>query len=158
MKPNNKQITKSVTINAEPALIWKTLTNPDLMRKWIGDEEMEIEIFTNWQIGKPIITKGFHHVRFENTGTVLKFETNRILSYNYLSSISRLPDVPESYTIIEFQLEPVNNQTLLTVSITNFPTETIFKHLNLYWGTTLEIIKKQIENGELKPKQPAKQN
>lgn len=106
---------------------------------------MKIEIFTDWQIGKPIITKGFHHVKFENTGTVLKFEPNKVLSYNYLSSISNLPDEPESYTTIEFRLEPKSNQTLLKVCVSNFPTETIFKHLDFYWNTTLEIIKKQIE-------------
>jgi hypothetical protein len=29
----------------------------------------------------------------------------------------------------------------------NFPTESIFKHLNLYWKTTMQIIKRTAEEG-----------
>lgn len=38
----------------------------------IGEPEMGIEIITNWQVGSPIVIKGFHHKKFENKGTVLQ--------------------------------------------------------------------------------------
>ena len=111
------------------------------MKQWMGDAEMEIDIQTTWQVNSPIVISGFHHLKFENKGTVLQFEPGQALKYNFLSSISRLPDIPENYTIIGFTLSPADNQTALTLVITNFPTETIYLHLDFYWRTTIELIK-----------------
>lgn len=115
------------------------------MKQWMGDAAMEIDIQTNWQVNSPIVISGFHHLKFENKGTVLQFEPEKVLRYNILNSLSRLPDTPENYTIFEFTLSPTNNQTSLTLVITNFPTETIYRHLDFYWCTTIELIKKLIE-------------
>jgi uncharacterized protein YndB with AHSA1/START domain len=81
------------TINAPPSQVWRALTDPDLMRLWMGEPEMRVEI-----------VKAHHHVDFENKGTVLHFEPNSILRYSHLSSLSRLPDKSENYTVIEFGL------------------------------------------------------
>ncbi len=113
----------------------------------MGEPGMNIEVHTNWQISTPIIIRGFHHVKFENKGTVLKFDKYSRLSYTHLSSLSQLADLPESYSIIEFILTPVDGQTSLTLNITNFPTESIRKHLEFYWRTTIFKIK---ESAELK--------
>lgn len=140
----NKTIHKTVHIHAPASKIWQALTDPSMMKKWIG--ETEITIVTDWQVGSPIAMRGkLHGVRFENRGTVLQYEHEKILQYTHLSSISRLPDQPESYSILEFRLTPLEDQTSLTLMITNFPTETIYKHLAFYWNVTLEIIKKMVE-------------
>lgn len=136
---------KTIIINALPLAVWDTLTNPDRMKQWMGEPEMEIEVSTNWHIGHPIVIRGFHHLPFENKGTILQCEHSKVLKYNYLSSISELPDIPENYTVIEFRLLPLKEQTSLTLTLSNFPTESIFKHVDFYWGTTMEIIKKSIE-------------
>lgn len=135
------QILKTITINAPTEIVWQNLTLPALMKKWIGEPEMQIEISTNWQIGSLINITGFHHVHFQNTGTVLQFKPHQTIQYSHLSSVSKLPNTPESYTIITFQLKPKGQLTQLTVQINNFPTESIFKHLNFYWETTIHIIK-----------------
>lgn len=137
----------NVTINSEPAAVWLALTDPELMIKWMGDPEMEIEVRTDWGINTPILIRGFHHVKFENKGIVLKYEREKRLSYTHLSSISRLPDRQENYSILEFILTPAANQTMLTVNIENFPTESIRKHLEFYWRATIVIIKENVENG-----------
>ena len=139
------QIEKTIHIKASPPIVWHALTNPDIMKQWMGEPEMEIEIITNWRVGSPIVIKGFHHVKFENTGTIWQFEPDKILKYDYLSSISHLPDKPENHTIIEFRLKPYQNQTSLTLILSNFPTESIFKHINFYWTTTIETLKNWIE-------------
>ncbi len=136
---------KSITIQAPAASVWHALTNPEWMKRWMGEPEMEIEITTDWQVGNSILVKGFHHAWFENRGIVLAAEPGRLLRYTQLSSLSHLPEQPESYTVIEFQLFPSDNRTLLTLAISNFPTETIFKHLEFYWGATLEILKELVE-------------
>lgn len=138
-------ITNTTTINASTFTVWRNLTEPELMRKWMAEQEMNIEVITDWTVGSVIVIKGFHHIEFQNRGRVLRFEPGRLLQYNYLSSISRLADKPENYTSIEYGLVPSGNQTVLTVTVANFPTETIFKHLNFYWLSTPGILKDAIE-------------
>ena len=111
----------------------------------MADPEIKIEIHTNWKINEGILIRGFHHLRFENKGIVLSYDKEKKLSYSHLSSLSRLPDKPENYSILEFVLTPVDKQTLLTLFITNFPTETIRKHLEFYWRGTMVKIKKAAE-------------
>jgi uncharacterized protein YndB with AHSA1/START domain len=139
-------INKKVVIAAPVTAVWKSLTDIGSMKRWMGAPEMELEIATSWHIGSPITITGFHHVRFENKGVVLEYLPDRLMSYNFLSSISRLPYEPENHTILRFMLEAEDDHTSLSLTIRNFPTETIYHHLNFYWNTTLVMLKRHIEN------------
>jgi len=140
-------IENTVIINAPVHTVWDTLTQPNLMTQWMGGDTFQLNIQTSWQVNGPIIMTGFHHLPFENKGTVLQFEPGKVLSYSHLSSLSRLPDQPENYTVITFNLAPLQDQTSLTLTINNFPTETIYRHLDFYWRTTLMMLKKFTEEG-----------
>ena len=136
----------TVTINATPATVWFVLTDPKSMAAWMGDPGMKLEVETSWKIDSPIAIRGFHHIKFENKGTILKYDKEQVVSYSHLSSVSRLPDSIENYAVLEFILTPINNQTILAVTVTNFPTETIQKHLEFYWRGTVAKIKEYAEN------------
>ena len=141
---NGNIVSKTIYINAPTSVVWVTLTNPELMKKWMS--ETEIEILTDWSVGNPMLIRGIlHRVKFENKGVVLQYKPEKILQYTHLSSFSRLPDKPENYTILEFSLTPINDQTKLAFTASNFPTETIYKHFAFYWNVTLEILKRMIE-------------
>jgi len=141
---NGEIVSKTVHINAPTSVVWDALTDPELMKKWMS--ETEIDILTDWKIGSPIIVRGIlHRVKFENKGIVLQFEPEKVLQYTHLSSISRLPDKPENYTVLEFNLTPIDQQAKLAFTASNFPTEAIYKHFRFYWNVTLEIIKRMIE-------------
>ncbi len=112
----------------------------------MGDPELEIEVLTNWEVGSPIVIRGFHHSKFENKGIVLKYEKENRLIYTHLSSLSRLPDKQENHSTLEFILTPTANHTLLTLNIDNFATESIRKHLEFYWKATLNVIKEKVES------------
>ncbi len=136
--------TKAIIIEAPASKVWDALTNPELMKEWMY--ETEINISTDWRVGSPITIYGhLHRIKFENKGTVLKFEPERVLQYSHLSSLSRLADEPKNYSIFEFILTPRDNKTSLTLTLSNFPTESILKHLVFYWNVTLEILKRRIE-------------
>ena len=144
---SDKLFSKTIQINAPASRVWEALTIPDIMKKWMA--ETEIDILTDWKVGSPMIIRGrLHRIKFENRGVVLQFEPEKILQYTHLSSLSRLPDKPESYSVFEFRLAAVKNQTILTLTVSNFPTETIYKHLAFYWNVTLEILKRLIEKQE----------
>ena len=140
-----QRIEKTITINASSFVVWHTLTSQELIRQWMGEPEMEVEIVTDWKTGSPMVINGFHHVAFENKGTVLKFDPPHVLAYTSLSSLSRLPDRPENYSVIELRLAPAGEETHLTLLLSNFPTEAIFRHIDFYWTTTLQILKKVTE-------------
>jgi uncharacterized protein YndB with AHSA1/START domain len=130
---------KVVEINASRARVWQALTTPVLMKQWMMPDA-ELQILTDWSVGSPLIIRGkMNGKEFENTGAVLQFEPERVLRYSHLSSISRLPDRPESYTRIEFRLLPIEERTRLTLTISNFPTESIYHHLVFYWKSTIEV-------------------
>lgn len=137
--------TQTITIHAPAQLVWDNLTQPELMAQWMGEREMDIQIETDWVIGNPMVVRGFHHVRFESKGRVLVFKPTERLTYTHLSSLSRLLDAPENHTTLDFHLKSEGNATSLTLVASGFPTDAIFKHLQFYWGGTLEILKRHAE-------------
>lgn len=144
---DTKKFKKAITINASTSHVWHFLTTPELMKKWMISDDIEINISTDWKVGNPMTIRGnMSGKNFENNGTVLQFEPEKTLEYSHLSSTSRLPNQPESYSIIEFRLQPTEDLTILTLTVSNFPTESIYKHLSFYWNVTLEVLKKMIEN------------
>jgi uncharacterized protein YndB with AHSA1/START domain len=139
--PFPSTITKSITIKATPAVIWRVLTTPALIKEWISDDD--IETATTWQVGAPIIVSGKLHgtIPFENRGVVLHFEPEAILRYTAWSKLNRLPDVPENHAVIEFQLAPAEaDHTLLTL-ILNQMNDATYEHYNFYWNVALHQIK-----------------
>jgi uncharacterized protein YndB with AHSA1/START domain len=61
------------------------------------------------------------------------------------SSISRLPDTKENYSVNTFTVSLIEEKTHLKIEVENFPTETIYKHLNFYWQGTIILLKNLIE-------------
>ena len=135
----------TVAIHAPVGVVWNSLTHIESMQAWMGDPEMKVEVETQWNVGGPMVVRGFHHMPFENRGVVLKFEPQKTLSYTHLSSLSHLPDQPQSYTTFEFSLDPAGHDTSLTLVASHFPTLSIFKHLQFYWTGTLRVLKQHAE-------------
>ncbi|MDI3318581.1 SRPBCC domain-containing protein [Pinibacter soli] len=106
---------------------------------------MQLEVQCNWVVNEPIFIRGFNHVKFENKGVVLQFHKNSRLTYSHLSSLSRLADKQDNYSILDFILSNATDGTVLQLNITNFPTEVIRKHLEFYWRATVVKIKKMAE-------------
>ena len=139
---------KAVFINAPIHAVWNSLTVPELIQEWIDDSPIEIQ--TDWKVGSTITTSGnLHGIQFINSGTILELDPGIKLCYSFLSSLSNLPDTKESYCILEFNLIHEDKQTRLELTIRNFPDEVIRKHLELYWGPTVELIKQQTENRQI---------
>ncbi len=137
----DRLIDTSIFLDAPPSEVWRALTDPVLMAQWMAEPEMQLDIATDWQVGGPIVVTGRHHVRFENRGTVLRFEPYSALAYTHLSSVSRLSDVPRNRTTIEFGLTPLDSRaTSLHLRISGFPTESIYRHFDFYWRVTLPLL------------------
>jgi uncharacterized protein YndB with AHSA1/START domain len=136
---------KSVVLDAPPEQVWAALTTPQQMTEWMGHSQMQLEIITDWGVGAPFTLRGVLNGRFENTGTVLRFEPPAVLSYSHLSSHSQLPGEPDSYSVLEFRLTPLEPGSSLTLHVSGFPTEVIYKHLDFYWRGALDALKRHVE-------------
>ena len=144
-KPLTQTVNKTITINADAAKVWHVLTSTELMKQWMSVPDMEI--ITDWKVGNPFIIRGILHATYmENKGVVLQFDLEKILCYTHLSSLSQLPYEPGNYTVFEFVLTPTDQQTTLSLTISDFPTYSTYKHIFYYWNVTLELLKKFIEN------------
>lgn len=156
-----KTIDKQVWIAAPPVVVWRVLTEPAQIQRWLAEPQLGARIETTWQVGSPIVIRGVHHVPFEARGTVLFFEPPWRLGYSQLSSLSRLPDVPESYAQIVFVLRLTDRSTdggtQLQLTIQRCATAAIYKHLEFYWGTTLQLIKASAEEA-MAPAEPARKS
>jgi uncharacterized protein YndB with AHSA1/START domain len=141
---HTKYFSKSIHIEAPSSAVWNALTHPDKMTVWMT--ETEIDILTDWKVGSPIVIRGDKYwTPFENKGIVLVFDPEKILCYTHLSSLSHLPDLPASYVVFRFTLEPTDMGTTLMIDLSNFPTESVYKHLVFYWGVTLGVLKNYVE-------------
>jgi hypothetical protein len=85
-------------------------------------------------------------LNIKDKGTILDFNAEKTLRYDYWSGFSGLPDSPENYSIITFELAPNDNSTILTLTQTNFANETMYTHSENNWDATLDIMKKFAEN------------
>ena len=137
--------TKSVIIDAPVAEVWKTITVPVLMQKWLFDDKVKVTV--DWQVGGIITIEVLEHwVLSTASGKVLKIKPEKLLQYTQLSSLSRLPDEPKNHCVLEFDLTPIEkDKTQLNFTASNFPTESIHKHMVFYWFTTVDIIKESVE-------------
>lgn len=141
-------ISISLSMGAKLSTVWSVLTEPAMMRQWMGEDEMQIEIETTWKVNTPIVVRGVHHQPFVNDGIVLEYSREQRLTYNSRSSLSQLPAFSSSYSVIDFTLTPVADATQLTLTVSNFPTETIQQHLAFYWRGTMQKIKRVAEGEE----------
>ena len=134
----------SVVVDAGVDAVWRALTDPAEMAAWMGEPTLRIAVSADWRVGGAVVITGFHHAPFRNIGVVQVCDEPRHLQYTHRSSMSRLPDVPESDTIQDFQLVPREQKTSLTATFRHFPTFSIYKHLAFYWRGTLPILARHV--------------
>ncbi len=153
-------IEKQVWIAVSPVAVWQVLTDRAQIHRWLAEPQVAAQLETTWQVGSPIVIRGVHHVPFEARGTVQVCDPPTRLCYSQLSSLSGLPDVPESYAQIAFALRlldpATDGGTQLQLTIKRCATEAIYKHLEFYWGTTLRLIKAIAEEATAQPEQALK--
>jgi|SRR6185437_6880892 len=138
---SNTTIEKSIEINASPSKVWEILTSPELIKIWLSDTG--IEFISGFKVGRPVIFSGkWHGVMREDHGLILECEPEKIFKYSFWTKISRLPDIPENHTVIEFRLIARDGYTILNLTHSNLIADKAYEHSNYYWGITLSIIKK----------------
>lgn len=133
----------TIQINAPASRVWEALVDPELIKQYLFDTE----VTTDWKVGSPIIYKGMWEGKpFEDKGTILQIEPEALLVSTYWSAFSGLPDSPEHYQMVRYELNPNGGtHTNLTVIQDNIKSEEDVSRFEQNWSMTLDAIKKVIE-------------
>ena len=134
--------TASVEINAPVEKVWKAITNPNLIKKYM----FGTEILSDWKEGGPISWKGIWKGRsYEDKGMILKKVPLKTLVVTHFSPLSGLPDTPENYHTLIYSLTPSGNSTILKLSRDNNPDERSRDYSQKNWEEMLKNLKNTLE-------------
>jgi len=135
--------TKSTTIDTTPEKVWQALTTPEIVKQYM----FGAEVVSDWQKDSPIMYKGeWEGKPYEDKGTILAIEPNKLLKATYFSALSGLEDKAENYNIVTYELlSEVDGATKLIVTQTNNPTQEAANRAEKNWSMTLDTIKSLLE-------------
>lgn len=140
---SSKKIEKERHIEAPAKTVWEILTHPDKMKDWLYGTRVKSE----WEPGSAItFSFTWNNRQYRDKGTVLQYKPEKIFSYNYWSELSGIPDQPENYSVITFELSTDGGGTLLKLTHANFANETMYQHSERNWEEALDTIKSICEN------------
>lgn len=135
----------TVTVAAPRRAVWKVLTSdgahPEIM--------FGAEIRSDWRLGSPITWSGEWQGRaFEDHGRVIELEDReepwRIV-LTHFSPLSGLPDDPENYHTLRFELDETPDGTVVTLDQDNNPTREAALHAQENWVRMLAGVKRVAE-------------
>ena len=109
-----------INIHAPAGLVWDALTNPNQTKKYM----FGCEALSDWKEGSALIWKGnFNGVELVAVkGNIVKIRQDRFLSYTTIDPNSNLPDLPQNYLTVTYELEEKDGGTQLTVSQGDYST------------------------------------
>jgi uncharacterized protein YndB with AHSA1/START domain len=132
----------TTTINAPASRVWNAITNPELIRKYLFDTE----VISDWKVGSPILYKGeWQGQAFEDKGEILDIQPEKLFVSTHWSPLSGVPDLPENYHTVTYQLSERNGKTEVTIAQDNNSSEEEKEHSEQNWKAVLEGLKKLVE-------------
>jgi uncharacterized protein YndB with AHSA1/START domain len=134
---------KSVTIQATRQEVWNALTEPEKVKQYLHGTEMS----TDWKEGSLIRWRGEWKGRpYEDKGTVLAVEPQKLLRYTHWSPMGGSEDKPENYHTVTYELAGEEGKTTLTLTQDNNASqEEADKMANDNWGPVLNGLKETVE-------------
>ncbi|MEO8882800.1 MAG: SRPBCC domain-containing protein [Devosia sp.] len=134
-------INLSTEIAASPAQVWKALTDPKLIKSYMMGATVE----TDWEVGHPITWSGdYQGNAYVDKGEVKAFEPQKRLSVTHWSPLSKLPDTPDNYHTLTYDLLPAGKATNVTLTQQNL-TGVSAEQARKNWQPMLDGLKRTAE-------------
>ena len=113
-------VRNTITIQAPAARVWDAMTNPAQTKKYM----FGCEALSDWKEGSPLIWKGnFNGVELVAVkGTVLGIRPGKFLAYTTIDPNSTIPDTPDNYLTVTYELAEEDGHTLLTATQGDYST------------------------------------
>jgi len=107
-----KTTDSTVKILAPAKKVWLALTSPGLVKQW----QYGSDLLTTWEVGAPIVFRNeWNGQVFEQKGTVLEFSPESRLKYSLFFPRPGVPDIPENYFVMTYELAESDGTTSLLV-------------------------------------------
>ncbi len=140
----NKELVAKASISIKVPIFkaWAALVDPEMIKQYM----FGAEVISDWKEGGFIVWKGVWEGKaYEDKGVILKLNPHKLLQYTHFSPLAGLPETPENYHTVTYELSEEGSHTLLVLSQDNNPTEKDRDHSAKMWETMLEGIKKLLE-------------
>lgn len=133
-----------IDIAAPVTQVWRALTDPDTIAQYFFGTHVQ----TDWQPGNPIVWKGEYEGRpYEDKGEILDVEQHRLLRMTHFSPMAGLPDEPENYHTLTYELDERGGSTHLALNQDNNGTEAEATRATATWARMLDGLKNTVECG-----------
>ncbi|MEP6746464.1 MAG: SRPBCC family protein [Bacteroidota bacterium] len=145
---NNFEAKVSVTIDAGASSVWKAITSPEMVKKYL----MGTNVVTDWKEGSPISYEGeYNGKKYKDKGVIEKVEPGKIFQSTYWSSMGGKEDKPENYNLVTYKLDAKGDQTIVTLTQDNVQSEKEKEHAAENWKSVLQKLKTVVEENEHHP-------
>jgi uncharacterized protein YndB with AHSA1/START domain len=116
---NSLVVSNSIIINASASKVWDLLVNPQETKKYM----FGCETVSDWKPGSDLLWKGTYEGKemVFVKGKIVDIQPGKLLVYTTLDPNNpNMPDVPENYLTVTYNLKEANGQTVLTASQGDF--------------------------------------
>ena len=140
---NKNHVAKaSMLINTPVTRVWDAITKPELIKQYLFDTD----VISDWKAGSPIVYKGeWEGKKFEDKGKILNIEPEKQLVSTHWSPLSGVPDSPENYHTVTYDLVAKGEKTEVTITQDNNADEQEKIHSEENWKTVLLAMKNLLE-------------
>jgi len=136
---HNLGVSESIVINAGSDRVWDVLTKPEIIKEYL----FGTETVTDWKVGSDIVFQGeYQGHKYRDKGVIKENIFHKRISYSYWSGFSGLEDKPENYSMVIYDMSPVDStHTKFTWTQKGYPDEDRQKHSQSGMKAFLEQIK-----------------
>ncbi|HZK62954.1 MAG TPA: SRPBCC family protein [Puia sp.] len=138
----------SITVDATAAQVWKALTTPALIKKYL----MGTSVTSDWKENSPISYEGtYNGKKYHDKGVIKKMTPDKLFQSTYWSSVGGKEDKPENYNLVTYTLDSKGDQTTVTLTQDNVLSEKEKDHVTENWNAVLKKLKEVVENSVATP-------
>lgn len=135
--------TAEIDVDADPQRVWHALTDPDLVEKYFFGTRVQ----TDWQPGSSITWSGEYNGKaYEDKGSIVEVRENELLRMTHFSPMTGLPDRPENYHTLTYELRRTPSGTNVRLSQDNNASQDEADRAKGNWESTLTGLKKTVED------------
>ena len=134
----------STEIEASSTEVWKAITTPATIKKYL----MDTNVSTDWKEGSAITYEGeYNGKKYKDKGIIKKIQPGKILETTYWSSMGGKEDKPENYNTVTYKLEENSDgSTMVKLTQDNILTEEEKEHATVNWKMVLQKLKEVVES------------
>jgi uncharacterized protein YndB with AHSA1/START domain len=141
---SNEWVARAETvIAASPPEVWKSLTDPAMIKHYLFGTQVE----SDWQVGSEIIYRGeWQGKSYKDKGRILEMVPESRFVSTFWSSLAGVPDTPENYKTVRYELEAQPGGTRLTVTQDSNASQEEANHSSENWRAVLLALKQLLES------------